>query len=54
MLKFLSNVNILASPSEGLCDVPDDVLVLGGAFIADGNQFSHKWKDVGPGEIPKI
>ena len=54
MLKFISNINDLASPSEGICDVTDTVLMLGGAFVADGGKFIHKWKDARPGETPKI
>ena len=54
MLKFLSNKNNLASLSEGICDVPESVLMLGGAFIADGDKFIHKWKDACPEETPKI
>jgi len=54
MFKFLSNFNNLAPPSDGLGDIPDTVLMLGGTFIVDGDKFSFKWKDAYPGETPKI
>ena len=53
MLKFLSNVNNFVSPSEGIFDVHDTILMLGSAFISEGDKFIHKWKDVCPEETHK-